>query len=334
MSDKLMYPPTIVFGTKPPDIRLKQSEGSQVYFCRNNMNLHLAERDFHEGTFEMGNLLGRLCRQYCAPHRHAARNHQPCPAFVKSWQVGTENKGLASVEMHPVPKWELCRGFERLAATTQTEEERYFLHAYLGDKYADESSWRDYLVKQWNAYWHLVPEGWSEHGRRAKFDQMLWWTIRFPALIPQVWLNWLANAAESEMKLLDENPSRVDFLAFWHDERYVIEIDGPSHYADWNGESYRVDERAYARNLKIERSLRRHGWNVARVGRIEVRDVMEDESTAFFGAMALLKVLAFYPKVGYPEELPAEYLGVPEIDRSLPRQEAHASLVGDDDIPF
>ncbi|HEU6445921.1 MAG TPA: hypothetical protein VFL61_12755, partial [Gaiellaceae bacterium] len=91
MSGDFLYPPTIVFGTDMPEIRLKQAGGSQVYFCRNNMNLHLEERDFPEGTFEMGNLLGRLCRENCAPAR---RGYEPCPAFVKSWEVGTENKGL------------------------------------------------------------------------------------------------------------------------------------------------------------------------------------------------------------------------------------------------
>lgn len=334
MTSKLLYPPTIIFGTEMPDIRLKQVAGSQVYFCRANMNLHLGEKDFDEGTYEAGNLLGRLCREHCVGHRGSSlADHQPCPAFVKTWKIGTEKKGLAMVEMHPVPKWELCGGFQKLMEISKWPEEAYFLRAYLDDKYADESAWREHLVAQWNAHWHLVPEGWAHNSRRGKFEQMLWWTLRFPALIPQVWLNWLANASERDMKLLDENPSRVDFLAFWQGERHVIEIDGPSHYADWDGQSYRVDERAYARNLKIERSLRKDGWQVTRIARIEVRDVMEDDATAFLGAMALLKVLPFYPNQGYPEQLGGKFLGVPEIDRPLPTPEPDFSLV-DDDIPF
>ena len=50
MTSKLLYLPTIIFGTEMPDIRLKQVAGSQVYFCRANMNLHLGEKDFYEGA--------------------------------------------------------------------------------------------------------------------------------------------------------------------------------------------------------------------------------------------------------------------------------------------
>lgn len=331
MTQKLLYPPTLIFGKSIPEIRLKQIAGSQIYFCRQNMNLHLTERDFDdEGTYEMGNLLGGLCREHCVPTRTAKDSHRPCPALVKTWKVGTENHGLGPVEMHPVPQWEECLGYQKLVETTQTEEEAFFLRAYLDDKFSDESTWRDDLVSQWNAYWHLVPNGWAEQSRQRVFDRMLWSTVRFPALVPQVWLNWLANASERELKLLEENPSRVDFLAFWRGERYVIEIDGPSHYADWNGSTYRVDERAYARNLKIERSLRRDGWNMTRIARIEVKDAMADEMTAFFGAMELLKVLSFYPNAGYPEQHSAAMLGVPQISRALPAL-VHAA---DDDIPF
>jgi len=320
------YPPTIVYGTEIPDLKLRWVRGTQIYFCRNNSNLRLTPEDFVEGTFEMGNLLGRLCAEHCAPHR--GLKHQPCPAFVKSHKVGNEeNEGLATVEMHPIPRWEECGGVRELLGVPQTREERFFLRAYLDDKYSDEAQWRDGLVEQWNASWREVPEGWAENSRRAKFDRMLWRTLRFPALIPQVWLNWLANASDEELKALDENPSRVDFLAFWRGRRSVVEIDGPSHYAHYDGTTYRVDERAYARNLKIERSLRRDGWGVMRIARVEVRDVMEDEAAAFLGAMALLRVLPFCASRRYPEPLSEADLGVPEI---VP----HAFAFDPDDIPF
>src|SRR5262245_2420675 len=115
--------------------------------------------------------------------------------------------------------------------------------------------------------------------RRGKFDQMMWWTVRFPALIPQVWLNWLHAAPEGVLSALDQNPSRVDFVAFSNGERHAIEIDGPSHYADFDETSrtYSVNEKEYARNLKIERSLRSEEWVVTRIGRHEVREAMAED---------------------------------------------------------
>jgi hypothetical protein len=328
MDAELLYPPTIIYGREMPDIRLKQRGGSQIYFCRTNDNLHLGPGDFADGTFEMGTLLGRLCREFCVPARERGQ-HEPCPAFAKSWKVGTENKGLAGVEMHPLPVWGACGGVRRLLEHAQTDEERFFLTAYLADKYSDEATWRDGLVSKWNEWWHKVNEGWGANSRRARFDSLLWRTLRFPALIPQVWLNWLANASDAEMRLLEENPSRVDYLAFWRGTRHVIEIDGPSHYAHYDGHTYKVDERAYARNLKIERSLRRDGWVVTRIARIEVRDAMEDDDLAFFGAMQLLGTLPFYANAGYPSQPSATGLGYPDIDYVRV-----ASAAADDDIPF
>jgi very-short-patch-repair endonuclease len=122
-----------------------------------------------------------------------------------------------------------------------------------------------------------------------------------------------------------DSTSRVDFLAFWGGERYVIEIDGPSHYCDYDGNAYKVDERAYARNLKIERSLRHDGWNVTRIARIEVRDAMADD---WFETLGLLGILPFYRSDSYPEQPSASDLGLREIDCSAA---AHAAF---DDIPF
>ena len=320
--DRMLYPPTIVYGCEMPELRLRQRNGTQVYFCIRNSNLHLEDSDFESGTFEMGNLLGRLCEKHCVPSRGGGKS-KPCPAFALNYKVGRPDKGLATVEMRPLPDWEACAGVRTLLDTCQTDEERFFLKAYLEDKYADESEWRDALLAQWNASWYFVPEGWAHNSRRAKFDRLLWSTLRFPALIPQVWLNWLSNASEADLRLLDENPSRVDFLAFSAGNRHVIEIDGPSHYADYNGTSYKVDERAYARNLKIERSLRADGWGVTRIARVEVQDA----KATFLGAMELLSVLPFYGKHDYPATLSASALGVPEINRSF-------AAVSDDDIPF
>ncbi len=331
MTPAPLYPPTIIYGHEPPNIRLRWQGGTQTYFCLNNGNLHLTDADFnHQGTYEAGVFLGALCKSYCLPERKSDK--QPCPAFVRSWRITKGPGGLASVEPHPVPVWRECGGIKALLALMQTEEERFFLLSYLEDKCGDEAKWRDQLVSDWNEHWSAVRNEWGATSRRGKFEQMVWWTVRFPALIPQVWLNWLYAAPEDVVGVLEDNPSRVDFVAFWDGERHAIEIDGPSHYADFDDltRTYVINEKAYARNLKIERSLRTEEWVVTRIGRSEVREAMDADPADFFSGFAarsaLLGALPFYKNAGYPARLGPRALGVSEIEK--------AAYAKTDDIPF
>lgn len=332
------YPPTIVYGTEMPDLRLRFHGSTQQYFCRHNSNLHLTDADFHFGTYEMGSLLEQLCTKHCWPTRqpNVQPPHGPCPAFVKSWKWGKEkpHTGLATVEMRPVPEWEECAGVKALLDICETQDERFFLKAYLDDKFSDEHRWRDSLVTEWNANWHLIENGWGRGTRTAKFDSLIWRTLRFPALIPQFWLNWLYSASEEEQQRLEENPSRVDFIAFWNGERHVVEIDGPSHYAAYvpsTGE-YVIDEREYARNLKIARSLQRAGWVLTRIGRSEVREFKDDPDAGWLGYMDLLKALPFYANEGYPDEYSLGAMGIDVQRQFTPAADFGAGA--DDDIPF
>jgi hypothetical protein len=328
MDNRLLVPPTITFGSKTPNLRFRSKGGRLRVFCLNNENLHLTEEVLEpDGTYEAGLLLSHYCRKLCVPSRKT--RDAPCPAFVKSCTVGTgtQNKGLATVEMRPTPAWEQCAGIKFLADLTDTAHERFFFLAYLEDKWSDEYQWRDSLVNDWNSEWHNVENGWAENSRRGKFEKMLWWTIRYPALIPQVWLNWLHAAPEEELRALDENPSRVDFVAFWGGQRHVVEIDGPSHYATYDevARSYAPDEKAYARNLKIERTLRRDDWHVTRIGRFEVQEAMDDDNRAWYGCVKLLESLPFYANEGYAPTFSA---------RDLPLLGLPKAALIDEDIPF
>jgi hypothetical protein len=324
MDDVSLLPPTLIYGSEMPDVRFRWRGKQQTYFCRRNRNLHLAASDLQGGTYEAGSMLADLCREFCLPHRK--HTHQPCPAFTCGYKQGVENKGLATVQLHKITEFEKCAGVKALLDLTETQEERYFLLSYLEDKGGDSTDWRRELVSDWNAGWSRVPEGWDKTSRRGKFDYLLWRTLRFPALIPQVWLNWLHSASDEDMKILEEYPSRVDFVAFWNYERHLIEIDGPSHYASYDEtrHTYQVDERAYARNLKIARSLLRDEWKLTRIARIEVRDVMENDF-ALFEKMSLLGILPFYDQ--RCSQLSPSALGVGEIERD-------AIAYADDDIPF
>jgi hypothetical protein len=326
MADMPLLPPTLIYGSEMPDVRFRSRGGQHTFFCRRNRNLHLAQSDLSDGTYEAGSLFGDLCREVCLPPRR--HSHQPCPAFVTEHMVGKENKGLASVEPRKFAKWDECAGVRALLDMTETPEERFFLECYIDDKGGDSSEWRQDLIRGWNARWNEVPEGWADTSRRGKFDHMMWQTLRFPALIPQVWLNWLHSASDEDLKILEEYPSRVDFVAFWNNERHLIEIDGPSHYAayDESTHTYAVDEHAYARNLKIARSLQRDQWELTRIARIEIRDVMESDSAwVELEAYRFLQVLPFHHH--RCTRVSPQALGVPEID-------CYEYVASGDDIPF
>lgn len=323
-----LLPPTLIYGSEMPDIRFRSRGGQHVFFCRRNRNLHLADDDLLHGTYQAGTLLSELCREFCLPKRK--HTHAPCPAFVGSYKVGRdENEGLASVELRKVADLAQCAGVAKLLDMTETPEERFLLSSYLDNQMYREAEWRRSLVALWNKHWTHVTDGWDTKSRRGKFDQALWWTLRFPALIPQVWLNWLHSASEEDLKILDEYPSRVDFVAFWNGERHLIEVDGPSHYASYDERvrRYEVDERAYARNLKIARSLQRDGWNLTRIARIEIRDVLEIEDP-LFEVFPMLGLLPFHDAQRLERESATD-LGLDELDEAEAAVEAAFG-----DIPF
>jgi hypothetical protein len=331
--DKPQYPPTIMYGSRMPDLRLRSRGGRQIYFCRRNRNLHLTDNDFDgQGTYQAGRFLRTFCEKYCAPERGGS---EPCPAFARSYKVFTHDNSLASVTLHSPLQLGLCLGIQKLLEMAETPEERFLLSAYMDGHVTDELAWRNELVETWNKHCAMVADDWFP-SRVEKFDQMMWATVRYPALIPQAWLNWLAATEDKHMKVLEENPSRVDFVAFYHGEGHIVEVDGPSHYAAFDevARTYSIDERAYARNLKIARSIEQDGWCLTRVGRIEVRDAMPSEEirtdfddidfSNIIRRSKLLRVLPFPNRQDYPSRLELVDLGLPELQVA----------VAEDDIPF
>ena len=104
---------------------------------------------------------------------------------------------------------------------------------------------------------------------------------RLPALIPQVWLNWIHydSADKARAKRVQEEPFRVDFVMFYNKRKIVLEIDGPSHFS----EVMNVDEetgvvkyepsmKKYTEHVRKDRWLRTNGWEVWRFTDIEVSD--------------------------------------------------------------
>ena len=318
-------PTLIIYGKEMPELRFR----GERYFCRRNRNIHLRDEQLPNGTYEAGQLLAAFCREFCLPTRRLQA--QPCPGFIEWHKIHSTNRTLATVMGKTFLK--RCVGVQRLLDITQTPEERQFLAMYLQLRAGDEHRWRNQLIDRWNENWRSVEDDFLQD-QADKLDNALWKTLRFPALVPQAWLNWLN--ATPEDSVLDEEPSRVDFMAFHEGQRHIVEVDGPSHYANYCEATgtYTIDEGKYARNLKIARSLQRDGWTLTRIGRSEVRDAMESNDLNDFGSISskykLLNILRF-PKHKYPPRLSYTELGLPELEVNEPEPEFS---LADDDIPF
>lgn len=109
-----------------------------------------------------------------------------------------------------------------------------------------------------------------------------------PMLIPQAWIQWHSQPKHnlrSASSLHKDDLYRVDFVAFWKNQRYVILVDDISHYAAKHSEHWIADEDAYAKRLKEDRKLRKEKWHVFRVSNWELKnteiieDVLEDLRT-------------------------------------------------------
>jgi len=105
-------------------------------------------------------------------------------------------------------------------------------------------------------------------------------TMAMPALIPQVWINWLywdpkdKSRAEEAQKV----PNRLDFVMFYQSRKIAIEIDGTSHFSDILDLSekdvirFEPSLKKYTEHLKKDRWLRREKWDLWRFSNLEVED--------------------------------------------------------------
>ncbi len=110
-----------------------------------------------------------------------------------------------------------------------------------------------------------------------------------PAMIPNVYINWNFSKEERNKR---EKPYIVDFVFksswFGTNNLTIVEIDGPSHYADYDSSNrkYIVSEKRYVDHLKKDRWLRSQGFNVFRIGNSEITDITslpkDDQDEAFY----------------------------------------------------
>ncbi len=162
------------------------------------------------------------------------------------------------------PSIAACPGISRLRGFCQTETQQRFLDLWCLSQSTSLSADTE----------------WTDSSGEKASSTVLTDRIGFPALIPEVWLNYMGPRKTADESLhLDENPSRVDSVMLAEGQKCVIEIDGKSHYADYREADRRwiPDERRYTRNLRIERSLRAQGWEIFRFSDFEIRTCPDDQ---------------------------------------------------------
>lgn len=260
LPENLPYP--IVFGPSFPDFTMVTKGGRQYFSSRRNQNLYLGDQDFTEGgTFTMARLL-----------KLTATSSEECWPLLWGEVYFHEGEVIDFDGFLPEPNWDESEAFTRLLGYSQTEHEKHFFREWCRSQY------RRHLEDAYLAWRDNVESSWHDRGFKRFAQDLLDVVFDFPALIPETWLNALGQEkTEADVRHLAENPSRVDFVVFAKSRKYVIEIDGPSHYADWDGEKYTINQELYAKNLAIERSLRRQGWDIHRFANVEVERASDDD---------------------------------------------------------
>jgi hypothetical protein len=281
MTSPSNYPIPIVYGPDFPKFKMLMRGGRQVFESRTNQNLFLKDDEYFgdfdgSGTFTMAALLKR------APWRDV-----PQLFFVEIEESESTFDWLFFADE---PNWESCSMCSDLLGYCDTEPQRLFLRAWWRTQYAIRLGeayrrWVDWLARSAEARQRRLADPVAALGGPAAFvEAVAARVLDFPALIPEVWLNYVGpERTLADEEHLRENPQRVDFVMLAEGRKCVVEIDGPSHYATFDEGPpgrYEVSEERYAKNLKVERSLRRQGWEIHRFANVEIRGASDDDFVA------------------------------------------------------
>jgi hypothetical protein len=96
-----------------------------------------------------------------------------------------------------------------------------------------------------------------------------------PILIPQAWIRWHSlpkHDLRAKKSHQADEVYRLDFVAFWENQRFAILIDDIGHYAVKRNGLWIADEASYSYRLDEDRKLQLEGWHVYRVSNWELRD--------------------------------------------------------------
>lgn len=337
MTDTFPYP--IIFGALNKDnpfprLNLKTEHGVQKVFSRTKYNLFLDDAD-KRANLSVGQFIKQL-REMAGGCAQCIKPWNCCRLFIDSIVPskiveihGSKRRINSWIESQEeaFPNWDACGMYHLWLSQTQTPAEKRFLEKYLSlagliEEYPEENTIAGlgldaaWLIDFWNRDRDALKE--RGVGRISDLDNELLTGLRYgnanlPALIPQVWLNWIYDPklglADSQREHLHDNPSVVDFVMLHNGKKHIIEIDDPGHYAtfDKNQQKYVVSEEEYTKNLRIERRLRWDGWAIHRFSNWEI---LNSFNTPYILAVLGLKEsrelesVGDYLKEDPPEELP------------------------------
>lgn len=167
---------------------------------------------------------------------------------------------------------------KQLKILCQTDSERTFL-----DKITAAQKSRHRIRSEWfKKEKKGLREGVAQAGER--FYESL---LDEPALIPQVWLNWIHYDSKDKQRSerMHLEPFRVDFLYQGENrmagfKKVIVEIDDIFHTGDVKkyvddflkspGVEVEPSLEKFTEHLRKDRWLRRHGWEVSRFSTLEV----------------------------------------------------------------
>jgi hypothetical protein len=272
------YPTPIVYGPDFPQFKMLMRYGRQVFESRTNQNLFLEADDLFgdftdSGTFTMARFLGKRA------------SWQDCASLLFDL-IAVEEDNFDWIGVLAEPNWAACPACSDLISyCNNSPAQRSFLASWWRTQYAVRladalDAWLDWVRRVGESRGKRVRDVVTARGASGFVFALVDLVFDFPALVPEVWLNYAGwDKTAQEEAHLNENPQRVDFVLLGEGKKCVVEVDGPSHYAEYDeGErNYTVSEPRYARNLKIERSLRRQGWEIYRFANIEVLGASDDD---------------------------------------------------------
>jgi hypothetical protein len=211
------------------------------------------------------------CQLFVRPQPRAWPNEQPFPEAVRSLMRELPSGG-------EVGEW--CPSLRALAEMTETAAERRFFDLYLAYVVAEARPKALPVIRQAMA----DPAHIEQEMGRAKVGDEVWvfhvhydlvQLLSTPALLPQGVLNFIGAPDLPEdhpdRHFFDSHVGRVDFVFVHKGRRHIVEIDGHSHHAT---------EKGYTRNLRVDRTLRRQGWQVHRFSNLEVKEATDFQDFA------------------------------------------------------
>ena len=338
---KKVLPNPIVFGPKKPQLRLRLSGDTQYVYSISNYNLFTSEKDLSsDGTYQLRPLFagGKSWFEYLDfpvfPSCSNPCQDLLCPMLMEKDQVTFGESGQAKLQptvynltLRSRPEFEKCPVISALLECTTTPAELKFARAYYDWAIAGVEIQPNLTVLEvtksgfrWNhselvtRYGKVVSE-WQRRQLNLKtwnppslaLHAAIANSLEAPALIPQVWLNWTYDptlSPEDEEKDLGNMPKRVDFVFVDKGELHVVEIDDPSHYAQYDETKHRheVDERQYTKNLRTERALRARGFHIHRFSNFEILNATEGDLYGLISDMLSIDLHT----LGNPPQIPRD----------------------------